>query len=77
MEVIYRSCHVVTVPELNLDADCWIPRADVFWDEHGTRHHQVLTGISDYFKVIDEAEIHALEIARAWIDAELADELTL
>lgn len=77
MEVIYRSCHVVTVPELNLDADCWIPRADVFWDEHGTRRHQVLTGLSDYFKIIDEAEVNALEIARAWIDAELVDDLTM
>jgi len=76
MEVIYRSRHVVTVPKLNLDTDCWIPRAEIFWDEQGTRSRQVLTGLSDYYKIIDEAEIHALEIARAWIDAELADDLT-
>jgi hypothetical protein len=49
MEVIYRSCHVVAVPELNLDADCWIPKADIFWDERGTPRHQVLTGLSHYF----------------------------
>jgi hypothetical protein len=77
MEVIYKSCHVVTVPELNPDADCWIPKADIFWDEYGMRHHQVLTGLSHYFKIIDEAEINALEIARAWIDAELTEDPTL
>ncbi|MGE5217293.1 MAG: hypothetical protein ACM3SP_09875 [Chloroflexota bacterium] len=75
MEVIYRSCHVVTVPELNLDADCWVPKANIFWAERGKRQHHVLTGLSDYFKIIDEAEINALEIARAWIDAKLAGNL--
>lgn len=67
MEVIYRSCQAVTAPELKLDADCWIPKADIFWDEHRTRHRQVLTGPSECFKIIDEAEINALEITRASI----------
>ena len=76
MEVIYRSCHVVTVPELNLDADCWVPKAEVSWNEHGIPRHQLITGLNDYFKIIDEAEINAVEIAKAWIDLALADDHT-
>jgi hypothetical protein len=76
MELVYRSCRVCTIPELNLDADCWIPKADVSWEEKGALRHQLLTGRSDVFKVIDEAEIYALEMAKAWIDVELAGALT-
>jgi hypothetical protein len=68
MEIIYRSCHVLTTFELNLDADCWIPKADVSWDEQGKTRHKLLTGLRDYFKIIDEAEVCAVEMAKAWID---------
>jgi hypothetical protein len=70
MELIYRSCHVLTIPELNLDADCWIPKVDVSWEEQGAPRHQLLTGLSDVFKIIDEAEVYAVEMAKAWIDVE-------
>ena len=29
MEVIYKSRHIHSVPELNLETDSWIPNADV------------------------------------------------
>jgi hypothetical protein len=74
VEVIYKSCHVIAVPELNLDADCWIPKADVSWVDHGIPRHQLITGLNDYFKIIDEAETNAVEIAKAWIDAVLLDD---
>jgi len=34
-----------------LDADCWIPKADVSWDDHGIARHQLITGLNDYFKI--------------------------
>jgi hypothetical protein len=64
------------MPQLNLDTDCWIPKADVTWNEQGTQRRQLLAGPIDRFKIIDEAEIYAVEMARAWIDAELIDNLT-
>ena len=76
MELVYRSCRVRTIAELNVDADCWIPKADVSWEEQGALRHQLLTGRSDIFKIIDEAEIYALEMAKAWIDVEFAQHLT-
>jgi hypothetical protein len=76
MEELYKSRRIYTVPQLNLDTDCWIPKADVTWDERGTQRRQLLAGPTDRFKIIDEAEIYAVEMARAWIDAELIDNLT-
>ena len=76
MELIYRSCHLLTITELNLDADCWIPKVDVSWEEQGAPRHQLLTGTSDIFKIIDEAEVYAVEMAKVWIDVEFVDDLT-
>jgi hypothetical protein len=42
----------------------------------GTQQHQLLTGPNDCFKIIDQAETYAVEMAKAWIDAELVDNLT-
>ena len=62
MEVIYKSRHIHSVPELNLKTDSWIPNAHVSL-EGRTRCHQLLTGPIGYFKIIDEAEIYAVEMA--------------
>jgi hypothetical protein len=76
MEVIYKSRHIHSVPELHLETDSWIPNADVSWREGGTKCRQLLTGPTGYFKIIDEAEIYALEMVKTWIDAESANDLT-
>jgi hypothetical protein len=76
MEVTYKSHHIHSVPELNLEMDCWIPQADVSWDEAGRKCRQLLTGPIGYFKTIDEAEIYAVEMAKTWIDAEFVADLT-
>ena len=76
MDAIYRSRHIHTMPQLNIDTDCWIPRADITWEEQGTQHHQPLVGPADRFKIIDQAEIFAVEMAKAWIDGEFLDDLT-
>ncbi len=59
------------MPRLNLDTDCWIPYADVSWEEEGIKRIQLLSGPSDRFKLIDQAEVYAVEMAMAWIDAEM------
>src|SRR5215471_19849774 len=75
MEVIYKSRHIHSVPELNLETDSWIPNADVSW-EGRTKCHQLLTGPIGYFKIIEEAEIYAVEMAKTWIDANHAEQIT-
>ena len=69
MDELYQSHHIRVMTELNPDADCWIPKAEVSWDEDGEQRHQVLTGPNDFFKIIDEAIQYAVEIAKYWIDS--------
>ena len=70
MNELYQGRKINVVAELDLDADCWIPRADVVWEENGRQNHQHLTGPNGFFKIIDEAQIYALEMAKSWIDAD-------
>jgi hypothetical protein len=76
MEQIYKFHRIQTLPRLNYDTDCWIPQADVSWDEQGQQQHRVLAGPPDRFKIIDHAELYALEMAMDWIDAETMENLT-
>jgi hypothetical protein len=76
MDDLYKSRYIHSLPELDLDNDCWVPRADVIWNERGKQQRQLLKGSNDRFKIIDQAETYAVEMAKAWIDAELADNLT-
>lgn len=71
MEKIYKARRIRTMPRLNLDTDCWMPYAEVSWEEEGIKRIQLLSGPSDRFKVIDQAEVYAVEMAIAWIDAEV------
>ena len=73
MSELYQGRKINVVAELDLDADCWIPRADVVWEENGRQNHQHLTGPNGFFKIIDEAQIYAIEMAKSWIDAQFID----
>ena len=74
MDLIYRSRQIHSLPELSLETDCWVPTAHVSWEQGGTKFHQLLRGPVGYFKIIDEAEVYALEMAKTWIDAECTDD---
>lgn len=76
MEVAYKSRRIWTGRELDPETDCWVPKADISWEEDGEKQRQTLTGPRDRFKVIDDAETHAREMAMAWIDAECSEDLT-
>ncbi|HEX7232208.1 MAG TPA: hypothetical protein VF452_17585 [Candidatus Binatia bacterium] len=70
MELIYRGRHIHSLLKLNLEMDCWVPNADVSWEEGDSEFHQLLTGPVGYCKIIDQAELYAVEMAKTWIDAE-------
>ncbi len=76
MDELYRSRQIHTDHRLNLEADCWVPQAEVSWNEQGTKYRQIITGPPDRFKVIDHAETYAFEMAMAWIDCQLMEDLT-
>ena len=70
MELVYMSRRIYTILELNVKTDCWIPKAKVSWDEHGKNHHHLLNGPSDRFKLLEDAEVYAIEMAQTWIEAD-------
>jgi len=76
MDEFYKSRRIHISHRLSPDADCWIPQVEISWDEQGTNRHQLLAGPPDRFSIIDQAEVYALEMAMAWIDAELMEDLT-
>jgi hypothetical protein len=73
MSEFYQGRTIRVFAELDLDADCWTPTADVSWEEDGKQNHQRLTGLRGFFKVIDEAQTDAIEMAKAWIDAQVRE----
>ena len=72
MDELYLSRYIRVLPHLSLATDCWVPRADVFWEENGKKCQHTLTGPHDRFKTIDEAVIHAIESAWRWINEQVS-----
>jgi hypothetical protein len=70
MNELYEGRKIKVMAELDLDADCWIPTAEIAWEENGRQNHERLTGPVGYFKIIDEAQMYAIDMAKSWIDAQ-------
>jgi hypothetical protein len=71
MDEFYKSYYIHTLVDLCLDSDCWVPKVEIIWEEHGTPRRQQLVGPNDLFKILDDAENYAVEMARGWIDNEI------
>lgn len=75
MNQLYKSRWIYTLPRLSADADCWIPRAVVSWDENGEQRRWTINGPDAAFKLIEHADLYALEMAMAWIDAQMVEDI--
>ena len=74
MEVTYKSRNIHIVPELHLETVTGFETLMCL----GSVAPNAITAYrpTGYFKIIDQAEIYAVEMAKTWIDAESADDLT-
>ncbi|HVO93012.1 MAG TPA: hypothetical protein VMT22_09245 [Terriglobales bacterium] len=45
------------------------------WDERGKQRRQVLSGPDGGIKLIEHADVYALEMAMAWIDSQLTEDV--
>jgi hypothetical protein len=70
MELVYMTRRIHTSIELNSKLDCWVPKAKVTWNEYGKSHQHMLNGPNDRFKLLEDAEVYAVEMAQAWIEAD-------
>ena len=68
MNELYHSHQIRVIAELGPGADCWTPKAEISWEEHGEWRSQVLTGPAGFFDMIDEAVSYAAELAKDWVD---------
>jgi hypothetical protein len=71
MDEFYKSYYIHTLVDLCLDSDCWVPKVEIIWEEHGAPRCKQLVGPNGLFKIFDNAEIYAVEMARGWIDDEI------
>ena len=76
MDELYKSYYIHTLLDLSLKSDCWVPKAEVAWEERGVQRRQQLAGPNDVFKILDDAEIYAVEMAKGWIDGQLRRSVT-
>jgi hypothetical protein len=49
---IYKSHYIQTEHRLNLETDCWIPKAKISWEENGMQCIEILAGPADLFKIM-------------------------
>lgn len=51
----------------------WLAKALIVWDQHGETHHQQIADADiRLFETQEDADVHALQLARAWIDGRVA-----
>ena len=71
MDEFYKSYYIHTLVDLSLDNDCWVPKVEVVWEERGAPRRKQLVGPNYLFKIFENAEIYAVEMAKGWIDDEI------
>jgi len=71
MDEFYKSYYIRTLVDLSLDNDCWVPKVEIIWEEQGAPRRKQLAGPNNFFKILENAEIYALEMGRGWIDDDI------
>ncbi|HUK39741.1 MAG TPA: hypothetical protein VLX11_01810 [Candidatus Acidoferrales bacterium] len=73
MDEFYKSYYIHTLVDLSVENDCWVPKVEIMWEEQGAPCRKQLVGPNDFFKILENAEIYALEMARGWIDDDIKE----
>ncbi|HEY2987835.1 MAG TPA: hypothetical protein VGL11_08915 [Candidatus Binatia bacterium] len=64
----YRSHSILAAARRTACVDYWVPVARVSWDDPEGIRDSVLTGGAAWFKSEEEATLHAVAMARSWIE---------
>lgn len=68
--LFYKDRLIIAHATVNQSTGMWSPGAEITWKSEGERHSHTIGGLADRFKTAEEAERFAIDLARAWIDAE-------
>jgi hypothetical protein len=67
--LFYKDRLIIAHATLNQSAQTWSPGAEITWKGEGERQSHTIGGLADRFETAEEAEGFAIDLARAWIDA--------
>lgn len=67
----YNDRLIIAYASLIQSTKLWSPGAEITWKRDGERHSHTIGGLADQFKTAEEAERFVINLAKAWIDANL------
>ncbi|MDH3442626.1 MAG: hypothetical protein OEN50_01770 [Deltaproteobacteria bacterium] len=65
----YKDRLIIAYTSLNQSDKTWSAGAEITWKQDDRRQSHSIGGLPDKFKTSDTAEKFALNLAKAWIDA--------
>jgi len=66
----HKGLLIIAHSSINQSSKLWSAGAEISWKQDGQRHSHTLGGLADRFKTSEEAETFAINLAKAWIDAD-------
>jgi len=67
--IYYRDRLVMTYASNNQSTKDWSAGAEITWKLDGQRFSHTIGGLTERFKSSEDAEQFAMNLAKAWIDA--------
>ena len=67
----YNDRLIIAHAAFNQSIKLWSPGAEITWKRDGERQSHTIGGLEDRFKTAEEAEKLVINLAKAWIDADL------
>jgi hypothetical protein len=67
----YNDRLIIAHAALNQSTKLWSPGAEITWKRDGERQSHTIGALADRFKTAEEAERFVINLAKAWIDANL------
>ncbi|MEX0805841.1 MAG: hypothetical protein WD688_21365 [Candidatus Binatia bacterium] len=68
--LFYHDRLIIAHASMQQSTKLWSPGAEITWKRDGQRYSYTIGGLSDRFKTAEEAEQFAINLAKAWINAD-------
>jgi hypothetical protein len=66
----YNDRLIIAYASINQSTKLWSAGAEITWKRDGQRYSHTIGGLADQFKTSEQAESFAIDLAKAWIDAD-------
>ena len=67
----YKGRLIIAYASINQSTKLWSPGAEITWKLEDQRHSHTIGSLTERFKTCEEAEKFVINLAKAWIDADL------